>query len=208
MGFFGGAKKVVKKVVKAPVVEPTPVPVPTPAPVVAAPVADEPEVSLVEKLCGDLIEQSKTISQLHSKMNSALRKLLKTYQKDCKSLRRKTLRGGGRKKDPNRARRAPSGFAKPTQITDALCDFLGIPHGQLVARTDVTKKVTSYIREHSLQVEADKKQFIPDKKLQSILAPLNPKFVDKNGKTDVEKGYTYFNLQRYLSKQFPKKVVA
>ena len=30
----------------------------------------------------------------------------------------------------------------------------------------------------------------------------------KDGKTDAEKGYTYFNLQKYLSDQFPKKVTA
>ena len=81
---------------------------------------------------------------------------------------------------------------------------MGVPKGTLLARTVVTKKVTQYIRENNLQVQENRRKFIPDNKLGSILSPLQ-NIADKNGVTDKEKGYTYFNLQKYISSQFPSK---
>ena len=130
------------------------------------------------------------------------------HNKHCKELRKNASKSRKRVKDPNKPKRAPSGFAKPTTITNTLCDFLGVEHGTKMARTEVTKKVTAYIKEANLQVQTNKRQFVPDKKLGSILGPLDGVKKDKNGKTDVEKGYTYFNLQKYLSAQFPKKTVS
>ena len=49
------------------------------------------------------------------------------------------------------------------------------------------KKVTAYIRENKLQVETNKRQFVPDDKLQSILGPLDAIKKGKDGKTDAEK---------------------
>ena len=45
---------------------------------------------------------------------------------------------------------------------------------------------------------------MPDPKLASILGKLDTNTKGKDGKTDSEKGYTYFNLQKYLSPQFIK----
>ena len=42
------------------------------------------------------------------------------------------------KKDPNRKKREPSGFAVPTNISSDLCDFLSVPHDTKMSRTDVT----------------------------------------------------------------------
>ena len=147
------------------------------------------------------------MSQLHKKLTSSLKKVQKAYHRECKELKKKRSSRSRRKsRDPNKPKRAPSGFAKPTQITDVLCDFLGVPHGKMVARTDVTKKVTQYIKNNNLQVPSNKRQFIPDQKLQSILGPLDTVKKGKDGLTDAQKGYTYFNLQKYLSSQFPKKL--
>ena len=49
----------------------------------------------------------------------------------------------------------------------------------------------AYIREQNLQVPENRRSFIPDKQLGSILGPL--KDIDK------DKGFTYFNLQRYIT---------
>ena len=95
------------------------------------------------------------------------------------------------KKDPNRKKREPSGFAVPTNISSDLCDFLNVPHDTKMSRTDVTRKITKYIRDKNLQVPENRRSFIPDTQLGGILGPL--KEVDK------EKGYTYFNLQRYIT---------
>ena len=74
-----------------------------------------------------------------------------------------------------------------------------------MARTEVTKRITEYIKSKKLQVTSNKRQFLPDDKLSKILGPLDNNRKDKNGLTDCEKGYTYFNLQKYISPQFIKK---
>ena len=77
-----------------------------------------------------------------------------------------------------------------------------------MARTEVTKRVTAYIKEAKLQVKDNRRRFVPDAKLGSILGKLDTVTKGKDGKTDSEKGYTYFNLQKYLSPQFPKNTNA
>lgn len=165
------------------------------------------ETSTIDTLFKQLVEYNDQMYKLQKRMTSNLKKVMKAHQRHCKELRKNSSKSRRRSKDPNKPKRAPSGFAKPTEITDTLCDFLGVDHGTKMARTEVTKKVTAYIKEANLQVQTNKRQFVPDAKLGSILGPLDSVKKDKNGKTDAEKGYTYFNLQKYLSAQFPKKTV-
>lgn len=160
----------------------------------------------VELLFKELVSHSEEMYKAQKRLTSNLKKVMKAHQKRCKELKKNASKSRKKVKDPNKPKRSPSGFAKPTAITNTLCDFLGVKHGTMVARTEVTKKVTAYIKTANLQVPENKRRFIPDDKLGSILSPLDSVKKDKNGKTDTEKGYTYFNLQKYLSSQFPKKV--
>tara|TARA_B100000941_G_scaffold233196_1_gene175725 strand:+ start:5818 stop:6492 length:675 start_codon:yes stop_codon:yes gene_type:complete len=107
------------------------------------------------------------------------------------------------KKNAERAKKGPSGFARPTRITPVLAKFLGIPAEEKIARTEVTKKITSYVKEHNLQ-QADNKRVIllkgkHGKALAKVLSPV----VDpvSGEKTDL----TFFNLQRYLKHHFVKE---
>ena len=93
----------------------------------------------------------------------------------------------------NRVKRAPSGFAKPAKISDALCDFMSRDHGSQMARTDVTKYIINYIKTENLQKQENKKVILPDNKLKELL-----------GCSDNDE-VTYFNLQRYMNKHFVKK---
>ena len=77
-----------------------------------------------------------------------------------------------------------------------MCSFLGLSKGTELSRTDVTKKVTAYIKEKQLQVPTNRRSFVPDKALGSILGPLQ--------EVDKDRGYTYFNLQRYMKPHFAK----
>jgi upstream activation factor subunit UAF30 len=92
--------------------------------------------------------------------------------------------------------RAPSGFVKPTRISDELAKFLEKPAGSEMARTEVTRDINKYIRTHKLQDEANGRKINPDSKLAALL---------KLKKTDE---LTYFNLQRYMSPHFAKAVKA
>lgn len=88
--------------------------------------------------------------------------------------------------------RAPSGFVKPSLISDELAKFLDKPCGTEMARTDVTREINKYIRSQNLQDKDNGRKINPDAKLQTLL---------KIKKTDE---LTYFNLQRYMSPHFFK----
>mgnify|MGYP001988569258 CR=1 FL=1 len=114
------------------------------------------------------------------------------HQKYLKESARKNRRKK-RVQDPNKPKRAPSGFAKPALISSQLCSFLGKTEGTEMARTEVTKFLTTYIKEHNLQDPTNKRRILPDKKLGKLL----------NAKKDEE--VTYFNLQKYMKVHYPNK---
>ena len=90
-----------------------------------------------------------------------------------------------------------SGFATPTKISNELCAFMGLQNGTEVARTEVTKYLSKYIKDHSLQDEKNRRVILPDKKLGKLL---------NVSKTD---SVTYFNIQKYMKptsqKLYPHK---
>jgi chromatin remodeling complex protein RSC6 len=119
---------------------------------------------------------------------------LKTVQKEIVKLA-KTSSKRSRSRTTSTDKKTPSGFAKPTRLSDELCDFLGVPTGTELARTDVTRRLNLYIKEFNLQDEKDKRKIHPDAKLMSVLSV-------KPG--DV---LTFFNLQSYIKHNFVKVVV-
>ena len=90
--------------------------------------------------------------------------------------------------------RAPSGFVKPSPISDELATFLGKEKGVEMARTDVTREINKYIRAHDLQDKENGRKINPDQPLRALLKLDN--------ESDVV--LTYFNLQRYMGPHFPK----
>jgi chromatin remodeling complex protein RSC6 len=66
------------------------------------------------------------------------------------------------------------GFQKPVQISNELAEFTGWPKEELRSRVDVTKYICNYITENNLQNPQDRRQIIPDNKLQKLLG-FNPK---------------------------------
>ena len=102
--------------------------------------------------------------------------------------------GSKRKRKPGN--RAPSGFVKPTKISDELASFLGKDKGTEMARTSVTREINDYIRTNKLQDTSNGRKINPDAKLASLL---------KLKEDDI---LTYFNLQKFMSPHFEKSVKA
>jgi len=86
--------------------------------------------------------------------------------------------------------RAPSGFVKPTRISDELASFLGKDKGTEMARTEVTRDINKYIRTNGLQDKTNGRNINPDRKLFALLKI-------KSGEE-----LTYFNIQNYMKKHF------
>jgi chromatin remodeling complex protein RSC6 len=146
-----------------------------------------------ESSCTDMFAHlNKSLHELSAHL-ATLRSEVKTLEKNVsKELR--VLDKINAKKNKNKGNRAPSGFVKPTKISNELADFLGRDRGSLMARTDVTKQMTAYIRKNSLQDKDNGRIILPDPKLKKLL---------KLADTDA---LTYFNLQKYMGPHFEKSV--
>ena len=120
-------------------------------------------------------------------MKTEYRSLEKKWTREIKTAQKTNA-----KRKRKSGNRQPSGFVKPTKISDELAKFLEKPVGSEMARTDVTREINKYIRSHSLQDKENGRKINPDAKLQTLL---------KLKKTDE---LTYFNLQRYMSPHFAK----
>jgi chromatin remodeling complex protein RSC6 len=97
-------------------------------------------------------------------------------------------------KKRRKGNRAPSGFVKPSLISDELAKFLDKPCGTEMARTDVTREINKYIRANNLQDKSNGRKINPDKQLTQLL------------KIEDTVDLTYFNLQKYMGPHFPKVV--
>ena len=168
---------------------------PAPAPVVAAPSSDEPAVEDVEaSIAAQSVEFLAKLNQLSS-MIASLKTEYRTLEKKW-SRELKTAQKTSSKRKRKSGNRAPSGFVKPTKISDELAKFLEKPVGTEMARTDVTREINKYIRSHNLQDKENGRKINPDSKLSTLL---------KLKKTDE---LTYFNLQRFMSCHFAKATTA
>ena len=94
-----------------------------------------------------------------------------------------------------KAKKAPSGFAKPSKITKELCEFMNKDEGTEIARTEVTRALVAYIKTNNLENKTNSKFITPDDKLKFLLG--------------LEEGQelTYFNIQKYMNKHFVKNTV-
>jgi len=162
--------------------------------IVTAPVIEETtqqEVSDVETPVAEqtveFLSKLQQLSVLISSLKTEYRALEKKWTRELKASQKQNSRR--KRKAGNRA---PSGFVKPTRISDELAKFLEKPSGSEMARTEVTRDINKYIRMHNLQDKDNGRKIIPDAKLAALL---------KLKKTDE---LTYFNLQRYMSPHFAK----
>jgi len=178
------------KVAKAPKAEAAPVVtesavVSSEEPVAVVAESEAPLAELSVEFSAKLQQMSLSISSLKSEFRTLEKKWareLKASQKQNSKHKRKA------------GNRAPSGFVKPTRISDELAKFLDKPSGTEMARTEVTRDVNKYIRTNNLQDKENGRKINPDPKLATLL---------KLKKSDE---LTYFNLQKYMSHHFAKAV--
>ena len=170
----------------------------TAVPVVTSPVVDAvvtaDAASAADADAADLIAQSTEFLTKLNQLGSLIASLKTEYRTLEKKWTRelKTAQKSQAKRKRKSGNRAPSGFVKPTKISDELAQFLEKPLGSEMARTDVTREINKYIRSHNLQDKENGRKINPDSRLQTLL---------KLKKTDE---LTYFNLQRYMSPHFFK----
>lgn len=180
-----GTKKVVEEKVVEKVVEE----------VVEAPVSETVDVVVEDPFAeistdfASLVEQLKAVQNTIRDLSTFASKLEKRVSKEGRLLAKKA--NGKKKRRVTNGE--PSGFSKPGQVSDDLRSFLSLGKDELIARTDVTRRITEYCRKNGLQDQKDKRILLPDKKLKNLL--------------NIKKGdqLTFFNLQKYMKVHFPNK---
>ena len=169
-------------------------PVAAPAPVVegaevSTPVA-EVDGSVSTALYASVLTKLQSAQAVLASIRSEVNELKRQHARELRAANK------ANKRRKTNANRAPSGFVKPTLISNELAAFLGKPEGSVLARTEVTREVNAYIRTQKLQDKDNGRKINPDAKLLKLLK--------------LKKGeeLTYFNLQKYMAAHFAKSVPA
>ena len=144
------------------------------------------EVSFVENF-NEFMAKLQTITVQMGALKTEFRTLEKRAVREYKAAQK--VQAKRKRKSSNRS---PSGFVKPTLISNELATFLNKPIGTEMARTEVTREINGYIRAHSLQDKTNGRKINPDKSLATLL------------KINNGEELTYFNLQRFMSPHFAK----
>ena len=183
--------------VVAPIVAtPTPIPTPASASVVAPTVAEASATTTA------VVVENVSIAALTAELNKINAQILalvnesKVLTKKIEKQNAKDIKAAAKSKPVRKvnANRQPSGFVKPTVISDELAAFLGRASGTLMSRTEVSKAINEYIKNNNLQLQSNKQHITPDAKLKALLS-IGP-----------DDQLTYFNLQRYLKNHFQKSI--
>ena len=172
-----------------------------PVPTTPVPAANEVTIEQSVNVVGELSTVESSMVTTLSKFSDTIQELTVAMNKvkaEYKTLEKQVLKEAktmdkvNAKRNRNKGSRAPSGFVKPAQISKELATFLGVPPDTMMARTDVTKLITKYVKANSLQAQDNGRKILPDDKLNKLLK--------------VEKGdeVTYFNLQKYMKPHFIK----
>jgi chromatin remodeling complex protein RSC6 len=161
------------------------------------------EVTMKERF-DELIKSRQELMNNLKKEIQELRKMQRDYEHAIKDAAKRSKKKKA-PRDENNPRK-PSGFASPVIVSDELYKFLeqyGVKKTDPVARTDVTRYITTYIKEKDLQNPEHRREIMPDATLKKLFGPaMEPKDPNDANSPLV---YTYLKLQRYLSSHFPKK---
>ena len=165
------------------------------APTVVVPVVATPAEGVVAatetvSVASEFTDFMTKLQQLGSVV-SALKTEFRSLEKKA-SRELKTAAKASHKRKRKTGNRSPSGFVKPTLISDELAAFLGKGKGTQMARTEVTREINAYIRANQLQDKTNGRRINADTNLASLL------------KLTSGEELTYFNLQRYMSPHFAK----
>ena len=120
---------------------------------------------------------------------AALRSDIKSLTKIVRKIKAKLDDPTG-EKSSKRAKN--NGFNREQKISEDLRKFLGLPEGQLVSRSTVTKSINEYVKANGLKHPDNGRVLILDQKLKDLLKP----------PADVQ--VTFLNLQEFLSPHYTK----
>ena len=175
----------------APAKKPKAEPVVEAAPVVETPETESSAAASLQVDFTGFMTKLQQASTLMSELKQSFRALEKKAGRELRAAEK-----ASQKRKRKAGNRSPSGFVKPTLISNELAAFLGKTQGTEMARTEVTREINAYIRKQGLQDKDNGRKINADKKLAGLL------------KLKPNEELTYFNLQKYMSPHFAKATKA
>ena len=164
----------------------------------SAPVAVETAESS-DVILASLAEKLKALS---TELTTRVREATKSVSDAIKATKREAREIKKKKKNPAdmtpeerktwEARRANNAFLVQRPLTDELCHFMGLKSGEKRSQTEVTKFISTYVKEHSCFDPSFKRRIVPNSALAKLL-----RVSDKDE-------VTYLNLQSFLKVHFVK----
>ena len=139
----------------------------------------------LETLANELIKMAKRVLEVS---RAAKKEFAKQVKKAEQGGKKRRVKADGESTHSN------SVFLQPSKISPALAKFCGVAADQMLSRTDATRKIAAYIKEHNLQNPDNRREILSDATLTSLFA------LTKEDKLN------YFNLQRYIKPHFIKEV--
>lgn len=148
-----------------------------------------------------IIKPLSSVDKIIAKIDSletaliSLKKAAEIAVTEIKSLKKQSLKLSSKQQKSNKLKtdNKPHGFAIPSKVSNDLCVFMGKEYGTLIARTEVTKKLTEYITINSLQNPENRRQILPDAHLMKLL-----------GEDAKDVFLTHFTMQKYINRHFEK----
>ena len=121
---------------------------------------------------------------------------LSALRNEVKSLTKIVRKVRSHQEDPTgekaAARSKSNGFNRDVEVDADLRAFLGLGEGELISRSQVTKRINAYVKDNNLKHPENGRVIILDEKLRALLNPPE----------DVQ--VTFLNLQKYLSPHYVK----
>ena len=121
---------------------------------------------------------------------------LSTLRNEVKALAKIIRKIRSHQEDPDgekaKARSANNGFNRKQGVSPKLREFLGLPDGELISRSEVTKFITNYVKEQGLKHPDNGRVIIMDAKLTKLLEP------------PADTQITFLNIQKFLSPHYVK----
>jgi upstream activation factor subunit UAF30 len=126
-------------------------------------------------------KKKKRLTKIEKQMNGREHLRREAAQQKEKEIKKKKSAKKAAAKDPSHVKRQTA-LSKPVELSSKLSEFLGY---SIVPRTEVTKLMWKYIKEHELQNPEKKQVIVCDEKMEQLF--------DK-------KQFTMFEMTKYLNK--------
>jgi chromatin remodeling complex protein RSC6 len=139
----------------------------------------------LETLANEMIRMAKRLLE-------ASRQAKKDYNRQVKKAEQTGKRRSRRGAD-GESTHSNSVFLQPAKISAELAGFCGVAADTLLSRTEATRKIAAYIKEHDLQNPENRREIRADATLTKLFS------------LSAEDKLNYFNLQRYIKPHFIKE---